>query len=72
MKYPITDSAFLILLVLNYVTSIGYNVGVMTRHLEFLPTAIVAIGMVSGYLPLAYTLFLIVHWIFTKRKLQKG
>ena len=70
VKYPVTDSVFIILLALHYVTCAGYNVGVMTGH-RVLSMKVVMLGFVSGYFPLVYALFLMLHWFVVKTKMLK-
>ena len=70
VKYPVSDTVFLLLLSVMYVASLGYNVGSLQRH-KYLPGAIIMIGAISGYFPLIYTLYLISHWIFSRRKFMK-
>jgi hypothetical protein len=70
VKYPVTDSVFIILIALHYVTCAGYNVGVM-RGRRFLSMEVVMLGFVSGYFPLVYTLFLMLHWFAIKTKMFK-
>ncbi len=70
VKYPVTDSVFIILIVLHYVTCAGYNVGVL-RGRRLLSKEVVMLGFVSGYFPLVYTLFLMLHWFAVKTKIFK-
>lgn len=71
VKYPVTDSIFIILIALHYVTCAGYNVGIMRGH-RFLSMKVVMLGFVSGYFPLVYTLFLVLHWFLVKTDMFKG
>ena len=68
VKYPVTDSVFLILLAFTYVTSAAYNVGAM-RGYKHLPMAIVSAGFLSGCFPIAYMVFLTLHWFLTKTRI---
>ena len=67
VKYPVTDSVFIILIALHYVTCAGYNVGVM-RGRRFVSMEVIMLGFISGYFPLVYTLFLMLHWFLVKTK----
>ena len=71
VKYPVTDTVFIILMALHYISSAGYNVGIMTGY-RFLSTKVVMLGFISGFFPLLYTIFLMLHWFVVKTKLFKG
>ena len=68
VKYPLTDSVFLILLALTYITSAGYNIIAM-RGYEHPPMIIVLTGFLCGCFPIAYMLFLMLHWFVMKVQL---
>ena len=70
VKYPATDTVFLLLINMIYVARIGFDLGNFQSH-KYFPEALIMIGIVSGYFPLVYTLFLISHWIFSRRKFMK-
>ena len=67
VKYPVSDTVFLLLLSVMYVASLGYNVGSLQRH-KYLPGAIIMIGTISGYFPFIYTLSYFTLDILTKVK----
>ena len=67
VKYPITDTVFLTLLSLSVVISVGCNVATIGQHNIF-PDIFIFIGILSGLFPPVYVLFLMLHWIFSRRK----
>ena len=71
VKYPVTDSVFIILIALHYVSCAGYDVGVMRGH-RYLSMEVVTLGFVSLIFPLAYTLFLMLYWFVVKTEMFKG
>ena len=63
--YTTIDITFLILLLLHYLSILGFNISILKgRHLYLL----YLLAFVSGFIPIIYLIFITLQWMYLKRK----
>ena len=61
-----TDSAFITLIIIFYISILGVNIGSMEGH-AFLPIMNI-LTMLSPFMTITYILYIVIHWMYSQRR----